>query len=90
MERRRRPSGSRGPPPCGHPPEWTRRGFAPHALLRVVGERQIVLPAFGKFTGGSLVTPCDGERLMIVTARGLFDVTPGRGERGAFQRERTS
>jgi uncharacterized protein len=45
----------------------------------VVGERQIVLPAFGEFVGGSLVTPCDGERAMIVTARGVFDVTPGAG-----------
>ena len=45
----------------------------------VVGERQIVLPAFGEFTGGSLVAPCDGERLMIATGRGVFDVTRGAG-----------
>jgi uncharacterized protein len=45
----------------------------------VVGERQIVLPAFGEFVGGSLVTPCEGERLLIATARGVFDVTPGSG-----------
>ena len=45
----------------------------------VVGERQIVLPAFGEFVGGSLVTPSEGERLLIATARGVFDVTPGAG-----------
>jgi uncharacterized protein len=42
-----------------------------------VGERQIVLPAFGEFVGGSLVTPSEGERALIATARGVFDVTPG-------------
>jgi uncharacterized protein len=45
----------------------------------VVGERQIVLPAFGEFTGGSLVIPGEGERLLIATARGVFDVTPSAG-----------
>jgi uncharacterized protein len=51
----------------------------------VVGKRQIVLPAFGEFVGGSLVTPSDGECLMIATARGMFDVTPGaRGAVRAF------
>ncbi len=43
----------------------------------VVGKRQIVLPAFGEFVGGSLVTPCDDERVLIATTRGVFDVTPG-------------
>jgi DNA ligase-associated metallophosphoesterase len=43
----------------------------------VVGERQIVLPAFGEFVGGSLVTLREGERTLIATARGVFDVTPG-------------
>jgi uncharacterized protein len=42
-----------------------------------VGERQIVLPAFGEFVGGSLVTPSESERALIATARGVFDVTPG-------------
>jgi uncharacterized protein len=46
----------------------------------VVGERQIVLPAFGEFVGGSLVTPNEDERLMIATVRGAFDVTPGSGD----------
>jgi DNA ligase-associated metallophosphoesterase len=45
----------------------------------VVGARQIVLPAFGEFTGGSLAVPSEGERLLIATARGVFDVTPGAG-----------
>jgi uncharacterized protein len=45
----------------------------------VVGQRQIVLPAFGEFTGGSLVIPSEGERLLIATGRGVFDVTPGAG-----------
>jgi uncharacterized protein len=45
----------------------------------VVGERQIVLPAFGEFTGGSLVIPNEGERLLIATDRGVFEVTPGAG-----------
>jgi metallophosphoesterase superfamily enzyme len=35
-----------------------------------MGERQIVLPAFGEFVGGSLVTPGEGERALIATARG--------------------
>jgi DNA ligase-associated metallophosphoesterase len=43
----------------------------------VMEKRQIVLPAFGEFVGGSLVTPCEGERALIATARGVFDVTPG-------------
>jgi uncharacterized protein len=45
----------------------------------IVGERQIVLPAFGEFVGGSIVSLNQGERLMIATARGAFDVTPGSG-----------
>jgi DNA ligase-associated metallophosphoesterase len=49
----------------------------------VVGERQIVLPAFGEFTGGSLAVPAEGERLLVATARGAFDVTPGAGGPGA-------
>jgi uncharacterized protein len=49
----------------------------------VVGRRQIVLPAFGEFVGGSLVTPSEGERALIATARGVFDVTPGA--RGAVR-----
>jgi DNA ligase-associated metallophosphoesterase len=51
----------------------------------VVGERQIVLPAFGEFVGGSLAVPSEGERLLIATGRGVFDVTPGAGDaaRGA-------
>jgi superfamily II DNA/RNA helicase len=36
----------------------------------VMGERQIVPPAFGEFVGGSLVTPGEGERALIATARG--------------------
>ena len=43
----------------------------------VMGERQIVLPAFGEFVGGSLVTPGEGERALIATVRGVFDVTRG-------------
>ena len=45
----------------------------------VVRNQQIVLPAFGEFTGGSLVIPNEGERLLIATGRGVFDVTPGAG-----------
>ena len=52
----------------------------------VVGERQIVLPAFGEFTGGSLVSPGEGERALIATDRGVFDVTPrGGGRYGGFR-----
>jgi uncharacterized protein len=51
----------------------------------VVGARQIVLPAFGEFVGGSSVAPSEAERLLIATARGVFDVTPARGS-GAFNR----
>jgi uncharacterized protein len=54
----------------------------------VMGERQIVLPAFGEFTGGSLVTPGGGERALIATARGVFDVTRGPGT--AWQTSRLS
>jgi uncharacterized protein len=50
----------------------------------VVGNRQIVLPAFGEFVGGSLVTPGKGERALIATAQGVFDVTPGTS--GALRR----
>jgi DNA ligase-associated metallophosphoesterase len=41
----------------------------------VVGPRQIVLPAFGEFTGGSLIVPRPGERLLVATAAGVFDAT---------------
>jgi uncharacterized protein len=41
----------------------------------VVGARQIVLPAFGEFTGGALVRPRVEERLFIATERGVFDAT---------------
>jgi DNA ligase-associated metallophosphoesterase len=49
----------------------------------VLGERQIVLPAFGEFTGGSLPVPMTGEHIMIATARGVFDVTPRASDRSA-------
>ncbi|MGB7976352.1 MAG: ligase-associated DNA damage response endonuclease PdeM [Roseiarcus sp.] len=59
----------------------------------VVGKRQIVLPAFGEFVGGSLATPGDGERALIATARGVFDVTPGAvgapGRLSTSRREKT-
>jgi len=45
----------------------------------VMGERQIVLPAFGEFVGGSLVAPSEGGRALIATHRGVFDVTRGAG-----------
>jgi metallophosphoesterase superfamily enzyme len=50
----------------------------------VVGKRQIVLPAFGEFVGGSLVAPSEGERALIATAQGVFYVTPGTS--GALRR----
>ena len=50
----------------------------------VMSERQIVLPAFGEFVGGSLVTSGEGERALIATTRGVFDVTRGAG--GAARR----
>ena len=50
----------------------------------VMSERQIVLPAFGEFVGGSLVTSGEGERALIATTRGVFDVTRGTG--GAARR----
>jgi uncharacterized protein len=56
----------------------------------VVGERQIVLPAFGEFTGGSLAIPGERERLLIATARGVFNVTPRASDRSAVYRETTS
>jgi uncharacterized protein len=56
----------------------------------VMGERQIVLPAFGEFTGGSLVTLGEGERAMIATARGVFDVTPRANDGNAVYRQTTS
>jgi uncharacterized protein len=55
----------------------------------VVGERQIVVPAFGEFVGGSLVTPGEGERALIATARGVFDVTRGPGALRALPAYRT-
>ena len=45
------------------------------------GERQIVSPAF---VGVSLVTSGEGERALIATAWGMFDVTRGVGVRGLF------
>ena len=42
----------------------------------VASERQLVLPAFGEFVGGCLVTPRGSERALIATSRGVFDVTP--------------
>jgi DNA ligase-associated metallophosphoesterase len=56
----------------------------------LVGERQIVLPAFGEFVGGSLVAPSEGERALIATARGVFDVTPvARGAVRGFAASRS-
>ena len=40
----------------------------------VVVGRQIILPAFGEFTGGSLVSPREGERLFIATRDGVFEI----------------
>ncbi len=47
----------------------------------LVGKRQIVLLASGEFVGGSVVTPCEGERLLIAKARSVFDVTAEAGGR---------
>jgi DNA ligase-associated metallophosphoesterase len=55
----------------------------------VTGERQIVLPAFGEFVGGSLVTPGEGQRALIATARGVFDVTRGPGALRTLRAYRT-
>ena len=55
----------------------------------VVGERQIVLPAFGEFVGGSLVAPGEGERALIATARGVFDATRGGAAFRGFSASRT-
>jgi metallophosphoesterase superfamily enzyme len=56
----------------------------------VVGVRQIVLPAFGEFVGGSIVSPREGERALIATLRGVFDVRRGSGERAVSRTEATS
>jgi uncharacterized protein len=40
----------------------------------VIDGRQIVLPAFGEFTGGSLVRPVNGERLVLVAPDRLIDL----------------
>ncbi len=42
----------------------------------VVAGRQIVLPAFGEFTGGSLVWPVFGKRIVLVAPGRLVDL-PG-------------
>ncbi len=39
----------------------------------VIGRRQIVLPAFGEFTGGALVWPEEGERIVLAAPGRLVD-----------------
>ena len=54
----------------------------------VMGERRLCCP-LGEFVGGSLVTPGEGERALIATARGVFDVTRGPGTLGRLPAYRT-
>ena len=40
------------------------------------GEGYAVLPSFGAFTGGYLVTPKEGERLFVAADDAVFEVPP--------------
>ncbi len=40
----------------------------------VIDGRQIVLPAFGEFTGGSLVRPDEGRRIVLVAPDRLIEL----------------
>lgn len=42
----------------------------------VFGERCAVLPSFGAFTGGYLVTPKEGDRLFVAVEDAVFEVPP--------------
>lgn len=45
----------------------------------VVGERMMVLPAFGSFTGLGMVTPEEDERLFVVADEEVVEVRPAGG-----------
>lgn len=64
---------------CGHlHPEASVRGTARQSL-RIpcfwATERQCVLPAFGGFTGGSVVRPKPGDRVFLVVEDSLLDAS---------------
>lgn len=42
----------------------------------IFGEDRATLPAFGKFTGKSLQTPCEGDRIFALTSSIIFDFSP--------------
>jgi len=46
------------------------------------GRRAAVLPAFGSFTGTSIVRPRSGDRVIAITPEGLFDIPTTRRRPG--------
>jgi len=61
---------------CGHVHPGVRVAGGAHELVRlpcfVLGRRRALLPAFGRLTGLSLVTPARGERLIAIAGAQLF------------------
>jgi DNA ligase-associated metallophosphoesterase len=63
---------------CGHLHPAVRLRGAARQRLRVdcfwVGAHQLVLPAFGSFTGGQLIAPGRGDRIFAVVGDSIVDV----------------
>jgi DNA ligase-associated metallophosphoesterase len=61
---------------CGHVHPGVRVAGGAHESVRlpcfVLGRRRALLPAFGRLTGLSLVTPTRGERLIAIAGTQLF------------------
>lgn len=64
---------------CGHLHPAVKMRGAARQSLRVpcfwVGSEQCVLPAFGGFTGGSVIPPASGDRVLLVADGRVIDTT---------------
>lgn len=72
---------------CGHIHPVVRTRGPARQSLRVpcfwIGREQCVLPAFGGFTGGGVVKPMTGDRVLLIVDGGLIEAPLARsGSRG--------
>jgi Predicted ICC-like phosphoesterases len=67
---------------CGHIHPVVRTRGPARQSLRVpcfwIGRNQCVLPAFGGFTGGGVVRPATGDRVLLIVDGGLIDAPLAR------------
>ncbi len=71
---------------CGHLHPVVRARGAARQSLRVpcfwAGPHRCILPAFGGFTGGAIVKPARGDRVILVAGGKVMEAAPGASGRG--------